>query len=222
MFCFILEHSSGCWLDEFVPWWELSVGCTHFSVQKITKNTSVFRTWTVPYGNTCFMFLLHVDIHDSLKGWIWSWETWVWILAWPMITVSPSANWASLVTRRKRICLQYRKARFNPWVGKILRSKEWLPTPVFLPGEFHKQKEPGRLQSTQSQRVIHNWVTNTFTFTWASNLSEPPFLHLDSKFTRPPGSAPATLSKVDYQPSLALSLSTSHTDHCSAPPTSKA
>ena len=26
---------------------------------------------------------------------------------------------------------------FNPWVGKIPRRKERLPTPVFWPGEFH-------------------------------------------------------------------------------------
>ena len=24
----------------------------------------------------------------------------------------------------------------NPWVGKIPRRREWLPTPVFLPGEL--------------------------------------------------------------------------------------
>ena len=24
---------------------------------------------------------------------------------------------------------------FNPWVGKIPWRREWLPTPVFLPGE---------------------------------------------------------------------------------------
>ena len=26
---------------------------------------------------------------------------------------------------------------WSPWVGKIPRRKEWLPTPVFWPGEFH-------------------------------------------------------------------------------------
>jgi len=25
----------------------------------------------------------------------------------------------------------------DPWVGKILWIREWLPSPVFLPGEFH-------------------------------------------------------------------------------------
>ena len=29
--------------------------------------------------------------------------------------------------------LQYRSARFDPWVGKIPRRREWQPTPVFLP-----------------------------------------------------------------------------------------
>ena len=29
---------------------------------------------------------------------------------------------------------------FDPWVGKILWRRDWLPTPVFLPGEFHGQR----------------------------------------------------------------------------------
>ena len=30
--------------------------------------------------------------------------------------------------------------RFDPWVRKIPWRREWLPTLVFLPGEFHGQK----------------------------------------------------------------------------------
>ena len=37
------------------------------------------------------------------------------------------------------ICLQCRRPTFNPWVGKILWGREWQPTPVFLPGDFHEQ-----------------------------------------------------------------------------------
>ena len=33
-----------------------------------------------------------------------------------------------------------RKHGFNPWTGKILWSRIWQPTPVFLPGEFHGQR----------------------------------------------------------------------------------
>ena len=29
---------------------------------------------------------------------------------------------------------------FSPWVGKIPRRREWLPTPVFLPRESHGQR----------------------------------------------------------------------------------
>ena len=40
----------------------------------------------------------------------------------------------------KRIHLQGRRPGFNPWVGKIPWGREWLPTPVFLPGESHGQR----------------------------------------------------------------------------------
>ena len=29
---------------------------------------------------------------------------------------------------------------FDPWVGKIPWRREWQPTPVFVPGEFHGQR----------------------------------------------------------------------------------
>ena len=33
----------------------------------------------------------------------------------------------------------HKRWKFDPWVGKIPWRKEWLPNPVFLPGEFHGQ-----------------------------------------------------------------------------------
>ena len=39
-----------------------------------------------------------------------------------------------------RVCLQCRRPRFDPWVEKIPQRREWLPTPVFLPGEFYGQR----------------------------------------------------------------------------------
>ena len=32
------------------------------------------------------------------------------------------------------------RCRFNPWVGKIPRSRKWQPTLVFLPGESHGRR----------------------------------------------------------------------------------
>ena len=61
--------------------------------------------------------------------------------------------------RQYRICLQSRRPGFNPWIGKILWRREWLPTQVFLPGEFHEQRNlAGYKQFLGSQRVRHNWV----------------------------------------------------------------
>ena len=40
--------------------------------------------------------------------------------------------------RWQRIHLQCRRPRLDPWVRKIPWRREWLPTPVFLPGEFHR------------------------------------------------------------------------------------
>ena len=40
----------------------------------------------------------------------------------------------------KSICLQCRRPRFDPWVGKISWGRKWQPTPVLLPGKFHGQR----------------------------------------------------------------------------------
>ena len=45
---------------------------------------------------------------------------------------------------------------FSPWIEKIPWRREWLPTPVFLPGESHVQKEPGVLQYMALQRAGHD------------------------------------------------------------------
>ena len=55
------------------------------------------------------------------------------------------------------------------WVGKIWR-RAWLPTPVFLPGEFHGQRSLmgcspwGHKESDQTERLTH---THTHTHTAA-------------------------------------------------------
>ena len=41
---------------------------------------------------------------------------------------------------QSRICPQSRRTGFDPWVRMIHWRREWQPTPVFLPGEFHLQR----------------------------------------------------------------------------------
>ena len=37
-------------------------------------------------------------------------------------------------------CRRHKRHRFDPWVGKIPWKRAWQPTPVFLPGESHRQR----------------------------------------------------------------------------------
>ena len=54
-----------------------------------------------------------------------------------------------------RQCRRFKRLRFDPWVRKIPLRRKWQPTPVFLPGESHRE-EPGGLQSMGLQRVGHD------------------------------------------------------------------
>ena len=40
----------------------------------------------------------------------------------------------------KESTCQCRRHEFDPWVRKILWSRKWQPTAVFLPGKFHGQR----------------------------------------------------------------------------------
>ena len=79
--------------------------------------------------------------------------------------------------RQYRACLPCRRPRSHPWVGKIPWRREWLPTRPFLPGES--------LQSTQSQRVKHDWVFNTTTPTTNYDISWRKTTNLCIVLTKP-------------------------------------
>ena len=64
--------------------------------------------------------------------------------------------------RWSRICLPCRRPGFNPWVGNILWRREWQPTAVLLPGEFHGQRNLVGYSTWGHRRVRHDWATFTF------------------------------------------------------------
>ena len=37
-------------------------------------------------------------------------------------------------------CRTHKRHGFSPWVGKIPWSRKWHPSPVFLPGKLHRQR----------------------------------------------------------------------------------
>ena len=79
-------------------------------------------------------------------------------------------HWASLVAQLLRVCVQCGRPGFDPWVGKIPQRREWVPTPVFLPGEFHGEK------SLVSYHIAHmvakSWtrLRQLSTYTYAFNV----------------------------------------------------
>ena len=61
-----------------------------------------------------------------------------------------------------RICMQCRRPGFNPWDGKISWRMEWLPTPVFLPGEFHRQRSLAGYSPWGCKELdTTEWLTHT-------------------------------------------------------------
>ena len=65
----------------------------------------------------------------------------------PFYYKNKTQNWFDLYSHRSpswlkwsRISLHCRRPRFYLWVGKMPWRREWVPTPVFLPGEFYGQR----------------------------------------------------------------------------------
>ena len=52
-----------------------------------------------------------------------------------------------------------RRCGFDPWVQKIPRRKKWQPTPVFLPGEFHRPRRLTGYVPWGHKKVGHGLVT---------------------------------------------------------------
>ena len=64
---------------------------------------------------------------------------------------------------------QFRRCKrhgFSPWVGKIPWRKAWQPAAVFLPGDFHGQRNLACYSSYSSQRVGHGWKDLVGMDTW--------------------------------------------------------
>ena len=130
-------------------------------------------------------------------------------------------HWASLVDQ-SRICLQYRRPEFDPWVQKIPWRRQWLPTLVFLPGECQGQ----RRLAMALQRVGHDWVIRSFTF----HFHFPHYCGLVPGFhvvtATEPFTAKLWLLKVSFgpflrhffSPSSGLPYSPSEADVTAAPP----
>ena len=63
-----------------------------------------------------------------------------------------------------KICLQFGRPGFNPWVRKIPWRRKWQPTPVLLPGESHGGRSLGGYspwdgkESDMAKQLTHTFV----------------------------------------------------------------
>ena len=85
-----------------------------------------------------------------------TWYTCFWLYYW--LTIFPYVHRASLVAQMvKNLPAMWEDLGSIPGLGKFPWRREWLPTPVFLPGEIPRTEEPGGLQS-MGPRVGHDWA----------------------------------------------------------------
>ena len=82
-------------------------------------------------GNPMDRGAWQATVYGVVNSWMWL-SDYTFTLNWSSLYL-----WASLWLSWGKICLQYGRPRFDPWVGKIPWRRERLPTPVFWPGEFH-------------------------------------------------------------------------------------
>ena len=71
-------------------------------------------------------------------------------------------DWDPFWLRPWRVCLQCRRPRLDSWVRKIPLEREIATLSSILAWRIPQIEEPGRLRSTESQRVGHDGVTFTF------------------------------------------------------------
>ena len=58
-----------------------------------------------------------------------------------------------------RLYPQRGRPGFNPWVGKIPWRREWQPTPVFWPGEFHGQGSLAAVHGVAEESDTTEWLS---------------------------------------------------------------
>ena len=104
--------------------------------------------WTFPWTSELWKILKHYRT--------WSRSFWSHGFQTKHIT-----QWATVVAQFVKTQYAIQEIRFSPWVGKVPWRRKWKPTPVFLPGEFHRQRSLGGLQYMGSQRVKQDLATQS-------------------------------------------------------------
>ena len=111
---------------------------TDFTLTKLCQGRFRLQYCSAPCPNT----FSWVDIEEMktnlhavkvlLKG--WEFGTKIHWFSSGAVVKKESAMFAEVACRRCR------RLRFNPWIRKLSWKRNWLPTPVLLPGKSHGQR----------------------------------------------------------------------------------
>ena len=72
--------------------------------------------------------------------------------------------------------VRFTRSRFDPWLGKIPWSREWLPTLIFLPGKSHGQKSLACLNTLKN--ILLYVMTNLDSILKSRDITLPRKVHL--------------------------------------------
>ena len=157
LFPFLHLHNSLSCNERIVPWiisktstqgpWFLHVRCRNYGkIRQLSSLTVALSPCLFPVGRSSSV---HRSPEDAL-------------------------DWASRLCSDKESACQCRRRGFDPWLGKILWSRKWEPTPVFLPGESHGQKSLVGYSPRGSKELDTAEHTHTpprlLTSSWQGNL----------------------------------------------------
>ena len=82
------------------------------------------------------------------------------------------ATWASLLAQMVRNMPAMRETCVHSWVRKIPWKRAWQPTPLFLPGEYHEQRNlAGYGPWGHKELDMTKWLTTAtlMLFTWENH-----------------------------------------------------
>ena len=83
----------------------------------------------------------------------------------PVFPCSSVCKESACKKQKKRICVQYRRPGFDPWVWRIPLRRKRQPTPVSLPGKSHGHRS---LVGCSPRGHKESGTTEQLTFTWVS------------------------------------------------------
>ena len=122
------------------------------------------------------VFLTHLTVNHNISSsslyfssWhiipIVAWQYWVLVLNIIIITVGTTTT----IRTSNPYAPSSMRGRKN---NKTAWRREWLPTPIFLPGEFHGQRSLVGCSPWDHKKAGHDWTTYTFTFKEMKNMIE--------------------------------------------------